>query len=39
MVGSDSHFMRTTDEMFQFFVSYVDFRAGDEKVDLGRSGE
>jgi len=39
IVGSDSHFMRTTDEMFQFFVNYVDWRAGDEKVDLGRSGE
>ncbi|MCC7502204.1 MAG: hypothetical protein IT229_06725, partial [Flavobacteriales bacterium] len=36
VVGTDSRFMRTTDEMFQFFVNYVDFRTGDEKVELGR---
>jgi len=43
ITGSDSHFMRTTDEMFQFFLSYVDWKQGDEKVELGgingRSGE
>jgi len=26
--------MRTTDEMFQFIVSYMPYRAGDEKTDL-----
>jgi hypothetical protein len=26
--------MRTTDEMFQFIVSYMPYRAGDEKIDL-----
>jgi hypothetical protein len=43
ITGTDSPFMRTTDEMFQLFVNYVDWRAGDEKVDLGggdpRGGE
>jgi hypothetical protein len=33
--GSDSRFMRTTDEMFQFFLTYVDHQAGDEDVELG----
>lgn len=33
--GSDSRFMRTTDEMFQFFVTYVDHRPGDEHIALG----
>ncbi len=33
--GTDSRFMRTTDEMFQFFVSYVDWREGDGDVSLG----
>ncbi|MCC6400686.1 MAG: hypothetical protein IT227_07980 [Flavobacteriales bacterium] len=41
--GSDSRFMRTTDEMFQFFLTYVDRKEGDETVELGgingRSGE
>ncbi|MBV6404007.1 MAG: hypothetical protein GFGODING_00754 [Flavobacteriales bacterium] len=37
--GRDSRFMRTTDEMFQFFVIYVDHQAGDEDVKLGVSGE
>ncbi|MBK9275309.1 MAG: hypothetical protein IPM49_12340 [Flavobacteriales bacterium] len=37
--GSDSRFMRTTDEMFQFFLTYVDHLAGDEDVKLGGSGE
>ena len=26
--------MRTTDEMLQFFVNYVDYRPGDEKISL-----
>ena len=26
--------MRTTDEMFQFFVNYVDYRPGDKKISL-----
>ena len=39
VVGTESRFMRTTDEMFQFFVNYVDFRDGDENVELGKSGE
>lgn len=33
--GADSRFMRTTDEMFQFFITYVDAREGDERLDLG----
>ena len=28
--------MRTTDEMLQFFVNYVDYRTGDETISLGR---
>ncbi|HRN37115.1 MAG TPA: hypothetical protein PLL18_09425, partial [Flavobacteriales bacterium] len=28
--------MRTTDEMLQFFVNYVDYRPGDEAVELGQ---
>lgn len=27
--------MRTTDEMLQFFVNYVDYRPGDEAISLG----
>ena len=34
VTGADSRFMRTTDEMFQFFLSYVDFRPGDDTVRL-----
>lgn len=26
--------MRTTDEMLQFFVNYVDYRPGDEQISL-----
>jgi len=26
--------MKTTDEMFQFFINYVPYREGDEKIDL-----
>lgn len=26
--------MRTTDEMFQFIISYMDFKKGDEAIDL-----
>lgn len=26
--------MRTTDEMFQFFINYVDYRPGDEQISL-----
>lgn len=33
--GSDNRFMRTTDEMFQFFITYVDQHAGDERISLG----
>ena len=28
--------MRTTDEMLQFFVNYVDYRPGDEAISLAR---
>lgn len=28
--------MRTTDEMLQFFVNYVDYRPGDEAIELGQ---
>ena len=28
--------MRTTDEMLQFFVNYVDYKPGDEAISLGR---
>ncbi|MBL7962669.1 MAG: cytochrome c [Flavobacteriales bacterium] len=34
ITGTDSRFMRTTDEMLQFFVTYVDQRPGDEKISL-----
>ncbi len=27
--------MRTTDEMFQFFINYVDYQPGDEDISLG----
>lgn len=30
--------MRTTDEMLQFFVNYVDYRPGDERISLEPSG-
>lgn len=33
----DGH-MRTTDEMFQFFVNYVDHRPGDDTVSLAPAG-
>ena len=26
--------MRTTDEMLQFFVNYVDYKHGDEQISL-----
>ncbi|MFZ1688991.1 MAG: hypothetical protein WAU70_16340 [Flavobacteriales bacterium] len=32
--GTDSKLMRTTDEMLQFFVNYVDHRIGDEGISL-----
>lgn len=32
--GSDSRFMRTTDEMFQFFVTHVEYWIGDERNSL-----
>ena len=32
--GTDSKLMRTTDEMLQFFVNYVDYRSGDEGISL-----
>jgi hypothetical protein len=28
--------MRTTDEMFQFIISYLSYRDGDERVSLDR---
>jgi len=34
VIGSDSRFMRTTDEMLQFFITYVDQRAGDAGINL-----
>ncbi len=30
--------MRTTDEMLQFFVNYVDYRPGDERIGLDSGG-
>ncbi len=33
MTAAGAH-MKTTDEMFQFFISYVPFRAGDENIKL-----
>jgi len=35
VTGADSRFMRTTDEMLQFFLLYVDTRPGDAILDLG----
>ncbi|MBK6539990.1 MAG: cytochrome c [Flavobacteriales bacterium] len=34
VTGTDSRFMRTTDEMFQFFITYIDHRPGDEHISL-----
>ncbi len=34
ITGTDSKLMRTTDEMLQFFVHYVDYRKGDERISL-----
>ena len=34
ITGTDSKLMRTTDEMLQFFVNYVDYRNGDERISL-----
>jgi hypothetical protein len=39
VTGSDSRFMRTTDEMFQFFITYVDHRPGDELISLDPARE
>lgn len=33
-VAPDGRNMRTTDEMLQFFVNYVDYRPGDEEISL-----
>src|SRR6185436_6104827 len=32
--GTDSRFMRTTDEMLQFFITHVGYRKGDEQISL-----
>ena len=34
ITGSDSRFMRTTDEMLQFFITYIDWKEGDEAITL-----
>ena len=34
VIGSDSPFMRTTDEMLQFFITYIDHQEGDERINL-----
>lgn len=34
----ESGHMRTTDEMFQFFVNYVDHRPGDDTISLAPNG-
>lgn len=39
ITGSDSKLMRTTDEMLQFFVNYVDYRKGDEGISLAREAQ
>jgi hypothetical protein len=31
--------MRTTDEMLQFFVNYVDYKPGDEQISLDPKGQ
>jgi hypothetical protein len=33
MKSAGAH-MKTTDEMFQFFITYVPFRSGDENIKL-----
>lgn len=34
VTGTDSKLMKTTDEMMQFFVTYVDQRPGDDTISL-----
>ncbi|MCB9170297.1 MAG: hypothetical protein H6597_05550 [Flavobacteriales bacterium] len=34
VIGTDSPFMRTTDEMLQFFITYIDHQEGDERISL-----
>ncbi len=34
LVSDKNGSMRTTDEMFQFIISYMTYEAGDEKIDL-----
>ncbi|MBK8340797.1 MAG: hypothetical protein IPK99_12750 [Flavobacteriales bacterium] len=34
VTGTDSRFMRTTDEMLQFFITYIDHSPGDERISL-----
>ncbi|MEO8066835.1 MAG: hypothetical protein ABI599_03995 [Flavobacteriales bacterium] len=34
ITGTESKLMRTTDEMLQFFLNYVDHRKGDEEISL-----
>jgi hypothetical protein len=34
--GSGAESMKTTEEMFQFIMSYVPYKNGDEKIDLER---
>lgn len=38
-VAPKGRHMRTTDEMLQFFVNYVDYRPGDERISLGTRSE
>lgn len=34
VTGTDSKLMKTTDEMMQFFITYVDHRQGDDTISL-----
>lgn len=34
VTGTDSKLMKTTDEMMQFFITYVDHRPGDDTISL-----
>lgn len=37
--GNGVESMKTSEEMFQFIFTYMDYRNGDEKIDLGRSSD
>jgi len=36
--GNGVESMKTTEEMFQFIFTYLPYKQGDEKIDLGRPG-